>query len=120
MNEIEVSILEYLGTLENGVLVIISIMYSGQYFEGTFFYTDTDMIFTISEELEEQIGNIKKHPQYLDIIKKLLKMCVPHNEIYNSLDPVNFTKWVKGVIEMEGLETPMMIDESEIKPIPGA
>jgi hypothetical protein len=119
MKGIEVSILEYLGTLEDGVLTIISIMYDDQYFEGTFFYTDKDMVFTISEELEEQIGDIKKHPQYFEIIKKLLKICVPHNEMYNSLDPVNFTKWVKGVIEMEGLETPMIIDESEIQPLPG-
>ena len=42
MKGIEVSILEYLGTLEDGVLTIISIMYDDQYFEGTFFYTDLD------------------------------------------------------------------------------
>ena len=120
MNEIEVSVLEYLGTLENGVLTIISIMCDGQYFEGTFFYTDKDMVFTISEELEAQIGDIKKHPQYFQIIKKLLKICVPYNEMYNSLDPVNFTKWVNGVIELEGLDEPMIIDNSEIKPLPGS
>ena len=31
------SILEYIGTIENGVLVLISILYNEKYYEGTFY-----------------------------------------------------------------------------------
>ena len=119
MSDFDLSVLEYLGTLENGVLCIISIMYKGQYFEGTFFYTKEDFVFTISEELESIVGDIKKHPKYLELVRRLLRLTVPYDEIFNTLDPADFTKWVKGVIELEGLEMPRIIDESEIKPLPG-
>jgi len=119
MDDFDLSVLEYLGKLEDGVLVIISIMYKGQYFEGTFFYTKNDFVFTISEELESLVGDVKKHPDYLELVRRLLRITVPYDEIFNNLDEVDFTKWVKGVIELEGLEVPRIIDESEIKPVPG-
>jgi hypothetical protein len=118
MNEFELSVLEYLGKLEDGVLAIISVMYNSQYYEASFFYTDKDMVFTISDELESQVGEIKNHPKYQDLLRKLIRITVPYNDIYGTLDPVDFTKWVRGVIELEDLEKPMVIDESQIKPVP--
>jgi hypothetical protein len=119
MNDFEFSVLEYLGKLENGVLAIISIKYKKSFYEGTFFYTDKDVVFTISEELQSIVGNIKDHPNYYEYIKKLLRIVVPFNEIYNSIDPVNFGGWLSKIADMKDLETPMVIDESETKPEPG-
>ena len=113
MNDFQFSVLEYMGKLENGVLVILSIIYKKRYFEGTFFYTDQDMVFTISEELQELIGDIKKHPNYIDMIKKILKMVVPYNEIYNQLDPADFNKWIDKVTQMETLKNPLIYGDSE-------
>jgi hypothetical protein len=89
MNEIEVSILEYLGTLENGVLVILSIMYSGQYFEGTFFYTAEDILLTISKPLEKELGHkIEDDPEYVDVLKDILKKITPYNEVMPQLKAI--------------------------------
>lgn len=112
MNDFEFSVLEYLGKLEDGVLTVISILYKKNYFEGTFFYTDKDVVFTVSDELQELVGDIKDHPNYLDFIKKLLRLVVPYNEIYHTIDAVDFTKWMKKVSSMEGLEMPMVYDPS--------
>ena len=37
MDKFKISILEYLGKLEQGVLVLLSIVYNNQYYEATFF-----------------------------------------------------------------------------------
>jgi hypothetical protein len=113
MNDFQFSVLEYMGRLENGVLVILTIIYKKRYFEGTFFYTDQDMVFTISEELQEIVGDIKSHPNYIDMIKKILKMVVPYSEIYNQLDPVDFNKWIDKVTQMETLKNPLIYGDSE-------
>ena len=39
MDKFQVSILEYLGKLENGVLILLSIVYDDAYYEATYFYT---------------------------------------------------------------------------------
>ena len=89
------SILEYIGTIENGVLVLISILYNEKYYEGTFYYTDKDILLTISEELEKNLGHkITEDKDYVSILKDILKRIVPFNEIKNTLDPVDFNKFI--------------------------
>lgn len=113
MHDFEFLVSEYLGTLENGVLVVISIIYKKNYFEGTFFYTDKDVVFTINEALELIIGDVKNHPNYLDMIKTLIRITVPYDQMYHTLDPVSFSKWAKKTAEIEGLDDPMVMDGSD-------
>lgn len=98
--ELDVSILEYLGKIEGGIIVLLSISYNNEFFEGTFFYNKEDIILTISEELEELIGDIKKHSEYLVLVKKILKSIVPYNEIIDRIDDLDLKKWVD-VIEKQ-------------------
>jgi hypothetical protein len=51
--EFSVSVLDYLGKLNNGVLVLLSIMYKNEYFESTFFYTKEDILLTISDSRKD-------------------------------------------------------------------
>jgi hypothetical protein len=96
-----VSINEYLGKVENGILVLLSIVYDGSYYESTFFYNEKDIILTISDEMEGILGcDIKKHPGYTKLLKDVLGKIVPYNEIIDRIDEVNFSRWVKGSIEL--------------------
>lgn len=108
MEQFSISILEYLGKVENGVLVLISLFYD-EYHEATFFYTEGDMILTIGEDLESKIGEITRHPQYPEILREILKKIVPYKDIYDGLDSVDFSKWVDGLVEMN------IIDREELK-----
>jgi hypothetical protein len=84
--EFSVSILDYLGKLNNGVLVLLSIIYKEKYFESTFFYTKTDILLTTSEQLENAIGHkIEEHPDYINLLKEILKKISPYDEVYNQL-----------------------------------
>ncbi len=114
MDKFDVSILEYLGKVEGGVLVLLAIVYQEEYSEATFFYNQTDILLTISEELEEKVGDITKHPQYTQILKDILKQIVPYEQMYDSIDPVDFGRWVRGVLDIEEGKAEI-VDESEIK-----
>lgn len=113
MNDFEVSIIDYLGKFETGILVLISITYQKKYYECTFFYTAEEMVLTISDELEEVVGDIKELPEYKEILLKILKKVIPFNEMWDRLDKVDFSKWVKGVLEVfEGEEAEILPDDT--------
>ena len=114
MDKFDVSILEYLGKVEGGVLVLLAIVYQEEYSEATFFYNQSDILLTISEELEEKVGDITKNPQYIQILKDILKQIVPYEQMYDSIDPVDFGRWVRGVLDIEEGKAEI-VDESEIK-----
>jgi len=88
------SIIEYLGKVDGGILVLLGIVYEEVYYESTFFYNKESILLTIPEELEKEIGEITKHPEYPDLIRNILKQIVPFDEMYDSIDPVDFGRWV--------------------------
>jgi hypothetical protein len=114
MDKFEVSIIEYLGKVDSGILVLLGITYQSKYYEATFYYNDKDILLTISQELEEITGDIKEHSEYANILMDILKKVIPFNEMYDRIDDVNFSRWVEGVIQVEEGEAEE-VDESEIK-----
>ena len=74
------------------------------------------MVLTIPDDLEKKIGKIENHPQYPDILLRILKKIVPHKDIYGTLDEVDFTKWIEGVVKLQSDVVPQEIDQSQIKP----
>lgn len=116
MKTFDFSVLEYLGKVEDGVLVLLSVMHQRNYYEATFFYDDKNIILTISDELESVVGDIKKHPEYMDCLRDILRKAVPYDEMFERIDPVNFGRWVEGFIELEIGEAER-VSASQIKPI---
>lgn len=100
MDKFQVSVLEYLGKLESGVLVLVSIIYNNNYYEATYFYTTDQLVLTITEELEYILGHkIIDDDEYSTIIKSIIKKVVPFDEIYNRIDDVDFSRWMVDEIE---------------------
>lgn len=92
--EIKVSILDYLGRWENSVVVLLSLMLGKDYHEGIFIYTNTEIMISIDDELENKLGcSIEKHKEYPEIMKFLIKNVVPWSEIYNRIDEIDFSKF---------------------------
>lgn len=111
------SIIDYLGKIDEGVLVLISIVYNQEYFEATFFYTQEHMVLTISEEMEQIIGHpIVEDTEYAELLKSILKRVIPYTEIYNRLDPVDFSKWSQLYEELpENQNEVEYLNEEQIK-----
>lgn len=84
-----ISILKYLGKLDKGILVLLSVVYKEKYYEATFYYTDADIFLTISEELTEELGHeINQDPEYIDILKDILHKITPYKEIITQLEDI--------------------------------
>ncbi len=95
MNKFQVSILEYLGKLENGIMVLLSVVYNEKYYEATYFYTDEQLVLTVSEELENDLEHkITEDDEYKSLISIIIKKVVPYNEMYNRLDEIDFSRWI--------------------------
>jgi len=90
-----VSIIEYLGKVDGGILVLIGIVYEDVYYESTFFYDKENILLTISEEMEEKVGVITEHPNYPDLLRSILKQLVPFDELIDSIDPIDFGRWIE-------------------------
>jgi hypothetical protein len=114
MDNFDVSVLEYLGKVDGGVLVLLSIIYDTKYYEATFFYNSSDILLTINQDLEDIVGDIKLHSYYQPLLKDILKKIVPYSEMYERLNDVDFSRWVEGFIDI-GNDNIEVIDESEIK-----
>ncbi len=100
-NKLSVSINEYLGKVEEGVIVTLSFIFIEEYYEGTIFYNNENFLITIPDELEEKLGmDIKDYPEYVDIVTNLLKLIIPYNEIVNRIDYIDLNK----IITLENRE----------------
>jgi hypothetical protein len=98
MDSFDVSIIKYLGKVNDGIIVLISLFYNKEVsYDATFFYTDKQMILTISEEFEQIIGDIKNHPQYTDILRDILKRIVPYNEMIDRIDKLDVKPYIEAI-----------------------
>lgn len=104
-------IVDYLGKYENGVLVLLSIGYKGEFSEGTIYYSNEMLSLTVDESIEENLGmKIEFWDGYRDLLISLLKKVVPYNEIINRLDEVDFTIYVEDDESTEGEE----VDDDDV------
>lgn len=84
----EVSILQYLGLVGDGVLVLLAIMWKEKYYEATFFYNAEDIVLTAADDLEKDLNHpIKEDKEYVDILKSILKQIEPYNQVKTKLKP---------------------------------
>ena len=110
MDNFKISILEYLGKVENGILLLISIVYQKKYYEATFFYSEKDILLTISDDLELTLGHkIQDDKNYVSILKDILSKIVPYHEMIDRIDNVDFSRWVKGIIKTENENTAKLL-----------
>lgn len=103
MDKLKFSVLDYLGKIESGVLVLLSFTIEDEYYEGTFFYTDESILLTVDDEIEKklEVSNIEEWEGYVELIRNILKSIIPYGEIYPRLDDVDFNKWNETLEKIE-------------------
>lgn len=86
------SILEYLGKWEGGILVLLSIEYLGEFFEGIFYYTSDKMIINVEEKLTLLLeGPIELWHGYIPFMDLVINLVEPYELIINDLDEIDPT-----------------------------
>ena len=105
--EIKIDIVDYMGKMEGGILVLLSVNCDGSFSEGTIFYTPTNLALTVSEEIEKKLGTpIELWEGYQDLVVATLKKLIPCEELLKRMDDVDFAKY----LEYDG-ETTFIADE---------
>ena len=93
--EIKIDIIDYMGKLEDGVIVLLSVNCDDVFSEGTIFYSDTQLSLTVDSVVEDAIGcEIEKWEGYESLLKNILDKLIPCSEISPRLDEIDFSKYV--------------------------
>ena len=86
---LDISIKDYIGTMEGGITSLLSIIYNDVSFEGVYWYTDDTQVITISEDLEVVIDSKIEDYEYIDNIKQYLRESEAKFEsIFSKLEPL--------------------------------
>jgi len=111
---IKADIVDYMGKLEDGVLVLLSINCDGSFSEGTIFYSNENILLTIDQEIEDEIGSpIELWVGYKDLLISILDKLIPYDEISKRIDDLDFDKYIKTPTEFEYIDDD--IDSDHIK-----
>ena len=86
-------IIEYLGKIDDGVIVIISQNYNDEYYDSTLYYKENIVAITIDETLEELIGIIEEWEGYNNLVIDIMSKVVPYAEIINRLDVLDVSEF---------------------------
>ena len=93
--ELKADIVDYMGKMDGGILVLISVNCGGKFSEGTIFYTEDNFAITVSEEVEKAIGSpIESWAGYKAFAESVLKKLIPCGELVNRMDEVDFSKYL--------------------------
>lgn len=94
--EIKADVIDYMGKMDGGVIVLLSINFDGEFSEGTIFYTDDNLAITVSEEVEKKLGcEIELWEGYAEFVTSILLKLTPCSEIIDSLEEVDFSKYIQ-------------------------
>jgi len=105
--EIKIDIVDYMGKMEGGILVLLSVNCDGTFSEGSLFYTPDNLVLTVDESVEKKIGSpIEVCEGYQDLLVATLKKLIPCEELLTRMDDVDFSKY----LEYDG-ETTFVEDE---------
>lgn len=87
MDEIKFDIVEYIGKLDDGIYVSLSINYNDEYYESVFFYKKELVALTVDEKLEDLLGSsIEDWSGYGSLMLKIVDRVVPYDEMINRID----------------------------------
>jgi hypothetical protein len=89
-----VDVLDYLGKINNGILVVLSIGYDDDYYEATFYYQEQLLALTPDDKLIDKIGcEVEDWDGYNDLMLEIMKKVVPYDEMINRVDDFDPNKY---------------------------
>ena len=92
--DIKVDILDYLGKIDDGIIVLLSLSYDGEYYEGTFYYKENLIALTPDEKLEEKLeSTIEDWEGYNDLVLDIIKKLVPYEEMIKRIDDLDLSQY---------------------------
>jgi len=96
--EIKSDILEYLGKVDEGIIVLLTLSYEEEYYESTLYYKERLVALTPDEKLEEKLGCvIEDWEGYNDLMMDILRKVVPYDEMISRCDEIDMSQYGIGL-----------------------
>lgn len=96
--EIKADIIDYLGKINDGIIVLLSLSYDDDYYEATFFYKEQLIALTPDEKLEEKLGSvIEEWDGYNDLVLSIIKKLVSYDEMIKRIDDLDLSQYGLGL-----------------------
>lgn len=84
MKEINFDIIEYIGKIDDGIFVLLTLSYQNQFYETIFYYKEAIVAITPDKKLEKQLGcDIEDWEGYSNLMLKIIERIVPYDEMIN-------------------------------------
>lgn len=91
MEEINFDIVEYIGKIDEGIFVLMTLSYQEQFYETIFYYKEAVVALTPDSELEKKLGcQIEDWSGYSRLMLRIIEKIVSYDEminIVNDFDP---------------------------------
>jgi hypothetical protein len=92
MNTRQITIIDYIGKIENGIVVTLGITEESEYYDAILVYGEKHFTITFPEERDMGFGSdLTTCPIYADILNQLSKQLIPYDELVDSIDEVNWS-----------------------------
>ncbi len=82
----EFDIIEYMGQVDGGIFVLLSINYRGKFFEAIFYYKEHKVALTIEKKLENLLGcKIEDYADYKNLMLNIISKVLPYENAKNTI-----------------------------------
>jgi len=104
--EIKADILDYMGKLDDGIVVSIGVLLDDDYYNGILFYSESNILVSMSDEFEEKIGCVlESWNEYKTLLEVIFSKLDKPEDLIDNLDFVDFSKYLSKSPEKVNLTT---------------
>lgn len=81
---VDFDIIEYMGQVDGGIYVLLSLNFNGKFYEGVFYYKENRVALTVEQKLETLLScEIEDWIGYNDLMISILKKVLPYDQAKN-------------------------------------
>jgi hypothetical protein len=111
--EIKADIIDYMGKLDDGIVVSIGVLLDDNYYNGILFYSDSDILISMNDDFEIKIGTpVELWDNYKTLLDVIFSKLEKPNDIIDQLKIVDFSKYLNRKVEK--VNTTIEINPNEI------
>lgn len=84
MDEINFDIIEYIGKLDDGIFILLTLSYQNEFYETIFYYKEAVVALTPDKKLEKKLKcKIEDWSGYSNLMLRIIEKIVPYSEMIN-------------------------------------
>ena len=92
--DIKFDIIDYIGQLDGGIYVVLSLNFNDAFYEGIFFYKKNVLALSVENTLEKKLGStIEDWKGYNQLMLNIVNKVVPYEQMINIVNEFDKEKY---------------------------